>query len=69
MDNVGSDIDNIMKYKNFMKDIEGWIRKWTFITVEEGQWKISHSIEKRVGKMSNIEFEEMDEWIKYFDRI
>jgi len=69
MDNVSSDIDNIMKRKNFVKDTDGWIRKWTFITVENRIWKIGHSIEKKVNKMSDIEFEDIDEWIGYFDRI
>ena len=69
MDNVSNDIDHKMKYKNFVKDPNGWIRKWTFITVEDGQWKIGHSIERKIGKTSNIEFEEIDFWCKYFDRI
>jgi len=64
-----NEIDNIMKRKNFVKDTDGWIRKWTFITVDNRQWKIGHSIEKKVGKMSNIEFKDIDMWCNYFDRI
>jgi len=63
------EIEIIMKRKNFVRDIDGWRRKFVFITIEDGQWKIGHAIGFRNIRTTNIEFEDIDEWIKYFDRI
>jgi len=52
-----------------MKDNDGWRRKFIFITAENNQLKIGHDMGKKIGRLTNIEFDDVDEWIKYFDRI
>ena len=63
------DFDFIMKRKNFVKDNDGWRRRFVFITIEDGQMKIGHNIGLKVRRTTNIEYENMDELIEYFDRI
>lgn len=63
------EIAHIMKMKSFVDDIKGWTRRFTFIALKEGKLYIGHRIEGSIGKLTPIEFEHLDEWIKYFDRI
>lgn len=63
------EIEIIMKRKNFVRDIDGWRRNFVFITIENGQWKIGHTMGFNVIRTTNIEYEDMDKWINYFDRI
>ena len=58
-----------MKMRNFVEDLNGWTRKFTFIHFKDGQIFIGHRIRGIETKMTAIEFEHIDEWIKYFDRI
>ena len=57
------------RMKNFVKDTDGWRRGFIFITAEDGQLKIGHDMGSRTIRLTNIEFDDVDEWIKYFDRI
>ena len=59
----------IMQRKNFMKDNDGWRRGFIFVTAENNQLKIAHEINSKIGILTNIEFNDLDDWIKYFDRI
>jgi len=54
-----------MRMRNFVQDTDGWRREFTFIAIQEGQMKMG----TLNNKMSDIEFEDIDEWIRYFDRI
>jgi len=58
-----------MKRKQFVDDIRGWTRKFTFVCKKGDEFFIAHRIEGRIGKTTKIEFEHIDEWIAYFDRI
>jgi len=58
-----------MKMRNFVEDLKGWTRRFTFIKFDNGQIFIGHRIKGINTKMTKIEFEHIDEWIKYFDRI
>lgn len=58
-----------MKMRNFVEDLKGWTRRFTFIKFKDGQIFIGHRIRGINTKMTKIEFEDIDEWIKYFDRI
>ena len=55
--------------RNFVEDMKGWTRRFTFIKYEDGQIFIGHKIRGIKTKLTKIEFEHIDEWIKYFDRI
>jgi hypothetical protein len=60
----------IMKRKNFVQDMKGFTRKFTFITMIDSELYIGHIIGHRYpDRMSKIEYEHLDEWIAYFDRI
>ena len=63
------DMKHEMKMRNFVQDTDGWRRKFIYITIEEGQMKMGTLISSKNNKLSDIEFEDIDEWIKYFDRI
>jgi hypothetical protein len=63
------DFDHVMKMRNFVKDTNGWTRKFTFVKFEDGKWEIGHSIGGRIGLLTEFKYEDMDEWIQYFDRI
>ncbi len=56
----------IMKRLNFVEDVGRYTRAFTRIYIEENQLIIGHTINRRRTK---IEFEDMNDWIKYFDRI
>lgn len=56
----------IMKRMQFVEDIGYFTRKFTRIYVEDNQLYIGHTINK---KRTKIEFEDLDSWIQYFDRI
>lgn len=55
--------------RNFVEDLKGWTRRFTFIKFDNGQIFIGHRIKGINTIMTKIEFEHIDEWIKYFDRI
>lgn len=57
-----------MKRRNFVDDIKGWTRKFTFVSMVSGEIFIGHRIEGKIGKLTKVEGD-VDEWIKYFDRI
>ena len=60
------ELPKIMKMKQFVEDIGCYTRKFTRIYVRNNQLYIGHTINKNKTK---IEFEDLDSWIKYFDRI
>ena len=64
-------MEHIMKMKGFVADIKGWTRAFTFIAFDEEneQLFIGHKIPGIKTKMTPMEFEDMNDWIKYFDRI
>ena len=62
-------MSHAMKMKGFVEDIQGWTRKFTFISLKGTQLFIGHRIEKKIGILTPIKFQDLDEWIKYFDRI
>jgi len=64
-----NELELMFKMRNFVTDAKGWTRGFTFITIENGDLKISHTIRGSVGKLTKIELEDLDVWIKYFDRI
>lgn len=59
-------LPQIMKRMNFVEDVGHFTRAFTRVYVEDNQLFIGHTINKRKTK---IEFENINEWIKYFDRI
>lgn len=59
-------LPKIMKNMNFVEDVGKFTRAFTRIYVEDNNLFIGHIINKR---RTRIEFEDMNEWIKYFDRI
>lgn len=64
------DFANVMKRLNFVQDLRGYTRKFTFITVKDNELYICHSIGHSYPKhMSKFEYEHLKEWIAYFDRI
>jgi hypothetical protein len=63
------EFENIMKRKQFVDDIKGWTRKFTFVCKKDDEFFIAHRIEGKIGRLTKIEIEHIDEWIKYFDRI
>ena len=69
MSMASHELSFILKRKNFMKDNDGWRRGFIFITAENNQLKIGHEIESKIGILTNIEYSDLDGWIKYFDRI
>ena len=56
----------IMKRLNFVEDVGYFTRSFTRIYIENNKLFIGHTINK---KRTEIDFETMEEWIKYFDRI
>lgn len=58
--------DKIMKRMDFVEGIGKFVRAFTVIYVEDNQIFIGHTIN---NKKTKIEFEDMNDWIKYFDRI
>lgn len=67
----GEEIDFafIMKRMNFVQDMKGYTRKFTFITVIDGEVHIGHTYTGCSGKLTRIEYEHLKEWVEYFDRI
>lgn len=66
------DVDLHLRFRlNFVNDIQGWTRHFTFIKFDEvrGKFYIGHRIQGKIGKLTPIEWEDINEWIKYFDRI
>lgn len=57
---------DVMKRLNFVEDIGYFTRKFTRIYVENNELFIGHTINKNKTK---IEYENLNEWISYFDRI
>lgn len=57
---------NKMKMMQFVEDIGFYTRKFTRIYVSNNQLFIGHTINKNRTK---IEYEDLESWIKYFDRI
>lgn len=57
---------NKMKMMQFVEDIGFYTRKFTRIYVSNNQLFIGHTINKHRTK---IEYEDLESWIKYFDRI
>lgn len=60
------DLPKIMKRLNFVEDIGFFTRNFTRIYVLDNQLYIGHIINK---KKTKIEFENINEWVSYFDRI
>lgn len=58
---------NVMKRLNFVEDIGCFTRKFTRIYVENNELFIGHTINK--NKKIKFEYEHLNEWINYFDRI
>jgi len=59
-------LPNTMKFMGFVADIGKYTRKFTVIYISDNKLYIGHTINKSKTK---IEYEDMKEWIKYFDRI
>lgn len=55
-----------MKQLNFVEDMGYYTRDFTRIYVENGEFFIGHTISKNKLK---FEYEHLNEYIKYFDRI
>lgn len=55
-----------MKRMNFVEDVGKYTRAFTRVYVEDNHLFIGHTINKNKTK---IEFEHLNEWIRYFDRI
>jgi hypothetical protein len=66
INNVWIGLRDIMKLLNFVEDVGFYTRKFTRIYVENNELYIGHTINKNKTK---IEYEHLNEWIKYFDRI
>lgn len=59
--------NNMMKRKlNFVDDIGRFTRGFTRVYIVDNELYIGHTINSRKTK---IEYEHLEEWIKYFDRI
>lgn len=70
MDIIPHEIDNfLVKRKNFVKDIKGYYKRFVFVTYEDGKLKMGHSIEDKIGPLTEIDIDEFDQWYNYFDRI
>jgi len=59
-------LPSIMKRMNFVEDLNSFVRRFTIIYVENNNLYIGHTVNKVKTKM---EFADMEEWIKYYDRI
>ena len=61
-----ADFRELMKRLNFVEDIGYYTRKFTRIYIEKDGLYIGHIISKNKTK---IEYKDLSDWIKYFDRI
>lgn len=60
---------SIMKRMNFVQDMKGYTRKFTFTTVIDGEFHIGHIYAGCSGRLTKIEYEHIKEWVEWFDRI
>lgn len=56
----------IMKRMNFVEDLNSFVRRFTIIYVENNKMYIGHTINKVKTEISHTDLEE---WVKYFDRV
>ena len=63
------DFSKVMKWNQFVQDVNGYVRKFTFVTIKNNEIYIGHKIPNMNTSLTKIEFEDLTEWIKYFDRI
>ena len=58
--------DYMIKKLQFVDDFDKYTRKFTVIYVDNNELFIGHTVS---NKRTKIEFEDLKEWIAYFDRI
>jgi hypothetical protein len=63
------DFKQQMEKMNFVTDIKGYTRRFTFITVKEGRLYIGHKYKGCTGLLSEFQHKDLKMWIAYFDRI
>lgn len=66
IDGVRINLSNKMKMMQFVEDVGYYTRKFTRIYVCNNELYIGHTINKN---KTNIKYEDLESWIKYFDRI
>ena len=59
-------LPKVMKMLNFVEDVGHFTRGFTRVYVENNTLFIGHTINKNKTK---INYNDLDSWIKYFDRI
>jgi hypothetical protein len=58
------------KRKQFVRDVDGFHRRFVFIKLNKGKLEIGHELgDGKYGPTTPIEFDDLDIWINYFDRI
>tara|TARA_R100000951_G_C2650210_1_gene184126 strand:- start:1361 stop:1609 length:249 start_codon:yes stop_codon:yes gene_type:complete len=63
-------VGELLKKKGFVQqELYSWLGKFTFVIFENGQFKIGHKIENKIGKLTVINPDDIGDAVKYFDRI
>lgn len=64
-------LPEVMRKLNFVEDKAFYTRKFTRVYVENNELFIGHTLHnyRLKNTKTKIEYENLNEWIKYFDRI
>jgi hypothetical protein len=73
MSKLPPNIDKILEFNlQFVANIgitRSFVRKFVYLEIIDEDLFIGHFIEGKIGTLTKIEYDDLNFWLKYFDRI